>query len=208
MNGNAIKYVFWILTAILLILMLLLSIDAGINCDEVLHYNHSQDVYRYFASAGADHAALHTPVTHLQYYGQSYDNIVTILINWLNIVISKNDPVLFFAIVMDGSLVGSIGLVAMTDIYRKNFEMGYFLNEKHWGKGIITKAIRAATAYAFREFDVIRVYAEPFSDNPGSRRVLEKAGYIHEATFRKNVIKNGIIKDSCIYSILKENFRE
>jgi len=129
-------------------------------------------------------------------------------INWLNIVISKNDPVLFFAIVMDGSLVGSIGLVAMTDIYRKNFEMGYFLNEKHWGKGIITKAIRAATAYAFREFDVIRVYAEPFSDNPGSRRVLEKAGYIHEATFRKNVIKNGIIKDSCIYSILKENFRE
>jgi len=110
MNGNAIKYVFWILTAILLILMLLLSIDAGINCDEVLHYNHSQDVYRYFASAGADHAALHTPVTHLQYYGQSYDNIVTILINWLNI-----EDVYRFRHIM--SLLAGWGTILITALF-------------------------------------------------------------------------------------------
>jgi ribosomal-protein-alanine N-acetyltransferase len=129
-------------------------------------------------------------------------------INWLEMVIPKNEPPLYFAILIEGKLAGSIGLVSKSDIYRLNFEMGYFLSPHHWGKGIITKAIRAITAYGFSEFDVIRIYAEPFEDNPGSRRVLEKAGYIHEATFRKNVIKNGKIKNSCIYSVLKENFRE
>ncbi|MBI5008933.1 MAG: hypothetical protein HZB98_04660, partial [Bacteroidia bacterium] len=61
------------------------SRNAGITCDEVLHYTQSQDVYNYFASGGEDKSALHNPVWHLMYYGQSYDNIVTILINWLNI---------------------------------------------------------------------------------------------------------------------------
>jgi len=64
---------------------------------------------------------------------------------------------------------------------------------------------RLLTTYAFREFDIIRVYAEVFSDNMGSRRALEKAGFIHEATLKSNIVKNGVIKDSCIYSVLKEN---
>jgi len=79
------KYIFYISSAILLILMLLAGRDAGITCDEVLHYDHSVEVYNYFASHGADKSSLNTPVTNLKYYGQSYDNIVTILINWFNI---------------------------------------------------------------------------------------------------------------------------
>ncbi|MBA4322008.1 MAG: GNAT family N-acetyltransferase [Odoribacter sp.] len=126
--------------------------------------------------------------------------------NWLNSVIPINDPPRFFAILSDNYLVGSIGIVTKEDIYRKNVEIGYFLAEDYWGKGIITKAVKAATAYAFSAFDIVRVYAEPYSDNPGSRRVLEKAGFTCEALFKKNVIKNDIIKDSCIYSVLKENF--
>ena len=65
--------------------MVLASRDAGITCDEVLHYNHSVSVYNWFATHGADQSALNTPVTHLKYYGQSYDNIVTILANWFHI---------------------------------------------------------------------------------------------------------------------------
>ena len=118
----------------------------------------------------------------------------------------ENIPPRFFAITVDKKLVGSIGIVSKTDIYRKNFEIGYFLSEEFWGKGIATKAIKAATSYAFRDFDIVRIYAEPFSDNPGSRRALEKAGFRLEATLKKNVIKNGIIKDSCIYSVLREDF--
>jgi ribosomal-protein-alanine N-acetyltransferase len=123
---------------------------------------------------------------------------------WLGMVLSENNPPRFFAITLEYLVIGSIGIVAKSDIYRKNFEIGYFLSEKYWGRGIITKTIRAATSYAFKEFDVIRIYAEPFSDNIGSRRALEKAGFTLEAILRKNVIKNGVIKDSCIYSLLKE----
>lgn len=85
MNEIRLKYIFNFSSALLLILMLLLSKNAGITCDEVLHYNHSVSVYDYFATHGRDQSALNTPVTNLKYYGQSYDNIVTILIKWFNI---------------------------------------------------------------------------------------------------------------------------
>jgi [ribosomal protein S5]-alanine N-acetyltransferase len=126
--------------------------------------------------------------------------------DWLNIILPENNPPRFFAITIDNQLVGSIGIVTKSDIYRKNFEIGYFLAEDYWGKGIATRAIKAATSYAFRDFDIVRIYAEPFSDNVGSRRAIEKAGFRLEATLKHNVIKNGIIKDSCIYSVLREEF--
>jgi ribosomal-protein-alanine N-acetyltransferase len=126
--------------------------------------------------------------------------------NWLNSVIPVNDPPRFFAILFENHLAGSIGIVTKEDIYRKNVEIGYFLAEEYWGKGIMTKAIKAATAYAFSRFDIVRVYAESFADNQGSRRALEKAGFICEAVIKNNIFKNGVVKDSCIYSVLKENF--
>lgn len=128
-------------------------------------------------------------------------------VNWLNIILPENFPPRFFAIEMDKYLVGSIGLITKSDIYRKNIETGYFLDEEYWGKGIITKSIKAATSYAFKKFDIVRVYAEPYAENSGSRRALEKAGFSLEATFKRNVFKNGIIKDSCIYAVLKEDFK-
>jgi [ribosomal protein S5]-alanine N-acetyltransferase len=125
--------------------------------------------------------------------------------NWLNIILPENSPPRFFAITLDKQLVGSIGIVSKTDIYRKNIEIGFFIAEYFWGRGIATKAIKAAVSYAFRDFDIVRVYAEVFSDNLASRRALEKAGLKLEATLKMNIIKNGIIKDSCIYSVIKEN---
>lgn len=129
-------------------------------------------------------------------------------VNWLKNIIPENDPPRFFAIIYDGKLAGSIGLVLKSDIYRKNIEVGYFLAENFWGKGIMTTAIRAAVSYAFKTFDIVRVYAEPFADNPGSRKALEKAGFRLEAVLHRNVIKNGVIKDSCIYAMLKEEFTD
>ena len=127
-------------------------------------------------------------------------------VHWLSMVLDQKGPKRYFAIIVDGKLAGSIGLTPKTDIYRKNAEVGYFIAQEFWGRGIASKALIAITAYAFKTFDIIRVYAEPFSDNIGSRHVLEKAGYTLEATFRNYVIKNGVIKDSCIYSVLKEDF--
>jgi tetratricopeptide (TPR) repeat protein len=85
MNEIRLKYIFIFSSAFLLVIMLLLCKNAGISCDEVLHYNHSVSVYNYFASHGEDQSALNTPVTNLRYYGQLYDNIVTILIKMFNI---------------------------------------------------------------------------------------------------------------------------
>jgi [ribosomal protein S5]-alanine N-acetyltransferase len=127
--------------------------------------------------------------------------------NWLNLILPENYPPRFFAIISENKVIGSIGLVTKTDIYRKNIEIGYFLSEEYWGRGIMTSAIKAATSYAFRNFDIVRIYAEPFADNPGSRRALEKAGFFCEVTFKNYVIKNGVIKDSCIYSVLREEFK-
>ncbi|MGB8492496.1 MAG: hypothetical protein WCE64_15690 [Bacteroidales bacterium] len=79
------KYFFFSISAILLIMMIRLSRDAGISCDDALHYDHSLAVYRYYTSHGEDRSALETPLTHLCYYGQSFDNITTILIKWLRI---------------------------------------------------------------------------------------------------------------------------
>ena len=85
MREITLKYFFWLLAFLLLAFLILTAGNAGISCDEVLHYNQSQDVYKYFATGGADRSSLHNPVWHLMYYGQSYDNIVTILINWFGI---------------------------------------------------------------------------------------------------------------------------
>lgn len=127
--------------------------------------------------------------------------------DWLNLILPENNPPRFFAITIDKKVIGSIGIVSKTDIYRKNIEIGFFLSENFWGQGIATRAIKAATSYSFRDFDILRVYAESFSDNIGSLRALEKAGFKLEATIKRNIIKNGIIKDSCIYSVLREEYQ-
>lgn len=85
MKEATLKYLFWALAFLLLAFLLLTAGNTGISCDEVLHYNQSQDVYKYFATGGENKNALHSPVWHLMYYGQSYDNIVTNIINWSGI---------------------------------------------------------------------------------------------------------------------------
>ena len=85
MTNKHLKYIFYSIAALLLLLMLKGGVDGGISGDEYLHYNQSVYVYDYFATHGKDTTALHTPVTHLKYYGQSFDNLTTILVRWLNI---------------------------------------------------------------------------------------------------------------------------
>ena len=122
---------------------------------------------------------------------------------WLGIVVDLHDPPRFFAIEVDGELAGSIGISLKDDIYRLNAEIGYYIARKHAGKGIMTQVIRETVNYAFGQFDIIRIYAEPYADNLASRRVLEKAGFTCEAVLKSYVVKNGVIKDSCIYSRLR-----
>jgi hypothetical protein len=85
MGEKKLKILFWILAAIMLTALLLISRDVGISGDEEVHYEHSELVYNYFSSLGQDKSSIDTPKTHLQYYGQAFDNLVTFLIKWFNI---------------------------------------------------------------------------------------------------------------------------
>lgn len=124
-------------------------------------------------------------------------------IKFLDRMASVEGPTQVFAIEVEGRAVGGIGVHLMEDIYRKNAEIGYWLGEEHWGKGIMTQALGELVSYAFANFDVTRLFAIPFHDNPGSQKVLEKAGFILEARLEKTIYKLGEYKDELIYAIRK-----
>ena len=107
------------------------------------------------------------------------------------------------AIVVDGHAVGSIGFFIQDDVYEKNAEVGYWLGENYWRQGIMSEALKRICAFGFENYDIERIYAEPFADNKGSRGVLEKAGFTLEGELRRNVLKNGVFHNSCIYGLLK-----
>lgn len=108
------------------------------------------------------------------------------------------------AIVIDGKAAGSIGVFVKEDVYEKSAELGYWLAEEHWGKGVMTAAVRQLCREAFARFDILRVFAEPFDGNLGSRRVLEKAGFTCEGIMRNGVYKNGRVHSYRVYSLLRE----
>lgn len=108
-----------------------------------------------------------------------------------------------FAITVDGKVIGSIGVFRQENIHRQTAELGYYIAEECWGKGIMPEAVTQICEYVFGKSDIIRIYAEPFAYNAASCRVLEKAGFQYEGTLRNNAVKNGEVIDMKIYSLLK-----
>lgn len=109
-----------------------------------------------------------------------------------------------FAIIVDKQVVGSIGVFSCDNIHFRTAEMGYYIGEPHWGKGIATSAVKQACSYVFQNTDIIRIFAEPFAYNSASCRVLEKAGFQLEGVLRCNAVKNGEILDMKMYSRINE----
>jgi ribosomal-protein-alanine N-acetyltransferase len=118
--------------------------------------------------------------------------------------VKNENPAVTFAIEYNNEFCGFTGLKLQTDVYKKSAEIGYWLGEPFWGKGIMTKAVKLLTAYAFSEsFDFVRLYAGVFDYNAASMRVLEKNGYEKEGISQKHIFKNGKIYDEHRYFILK-----
>ena len=109
-----------------------------------------------------------------------------------------------FAIVYDGKVVGSMGVFRQDNIHNRTAEMGYYIDEEHWGKGIGTQAVELAVEHVFSNSDIVRIYAEPFAENIGSCRILEKNGFILEGILHKNAYKNGQMRDMKLYAKIKE----
>ena len=125
-------------------------------------------------------------------------------VDYISAMLSADENDTFaFAITVEGKVIGSIGVFRQGNIHRQTAEIGYYISEEYWGKGIMTEAIKQTCNYVFDKSDIIRIYAEPFAYNVASCKVLEKAGFQYEGTLRKNAVKNGKIIDMKMYSLLR-----
>lgn len=122
---------------------------------------------------------------------------------WIEFATAQS-PETNFAIANDTELIGGIGITLQSDVNRRSAEIGYWLGEPHWGQGIATAALKATTAWAFAEFNLVRLYGQVFEWNPASGRVLEKAGYQLEGRLRKSIVKDDQIIDALLYATVRD----
>jgi ribosomal-protein-alanine N-acetyltransferase len=123
---------------------------------------------------------------------------------WIQVATARS-PATSWAIEVDGEPAGGISLKLQDDVDRVAAELGYWLGETFWNRGIMSRAVRAVTRHGFAEFGLTRIYALPFLPNEASQRVLEKAGYKREAVLRRSVIKNGEVLDQALYAFTDQD---
>ena len=123
----------------------------------------------------------------------------TAFLSWL----AQQPSPTVWAIEVSGEAVGGIGLELHSDVERVSAEIGYWLGETMWGRGIATEALMAVTKEAFARYEITRLYAVPFADHAASIRVLEKAGYVREGRMKQSAIKAGKIRDQLLYASYK-----
>jgi ribosomal-protein-serine acetyltransferase len=87
----------------------------------------------------------------------------------------KNGEEYGFGIELDGNLVGHISLMHLKD--DKEPEIGYWIESKSAGKGVITKSLIALTQFGFDTLKLRKIIIRAHPDNIGSNKVAEKAGY-------------------------------
>jgi len=126
---------------------------------------------------------------------------------WITAAINQN-PELNFAIANTNELIGGIGISLQPDVYRFSAEIGYWIAEPFWRKGIASLALVALCTYVFGQFDLNRIFAGAFQGNEASMHVLEKSGFKLEGRLRNAVYKDNRFKDQLMYSILKEDLIE
>ena len=123
---------------------------------------------------------------------------------FIGFALSAGDGMYSFAVTENDVCIGSISVTRGENIHRLTGELGYYIARERWGRGYATRAVREICRYVFENTDIVRIYAEPFADNAASCRVLEKAGFTLEGTLRANAIKSGRIRDTRMYSLLRE----
>lgn len=119
---------------------------------------------------------------------------------------TKDTPIHMFAIEVDGEAVGGVGVFPQEDIQRKNAELGYWLAEPFWGNNIMARAVVQMVDFAFKTYDIDRVFARPFGTNMASQRVLEKAGFMFEAKIINGFYKDGKFVDELIYAVRRDEY--
>jgi RimJ/RimL family protein N-acetyltransferase len=124
---------------------------------------------------------------------------------WLAVAAADPWPAGIWTIEVDGEAAGSIGLHRLADVECRSAEIGYWLGEAHWGRGIVSEAVGRVTELALSEPDLVRVFAPVFAWNVASMRVLERNGYTREAVLQRAGFKDGAVFDLVIYARTRES---
>lgn len=119
--------------------------------------------------------------------------------NFISYATNKENTATIFCIEVDGEAAGGIGVHPLDDVFRKNAELGYWLAEPFWGRGIMTKCLNEMKDYAFANYDITRLFARPYGSNIASQKLLEKCGFVLEGKFERTLFKNGVFEDELVY---------
>ncbi|KAL6232066.1 hypothetical protein BDW75DRAFT_218572 [Aspergillus navahoensis] len=130
-------------------------------------------------------------------------------IDWIAFTMSQK-PTHDFAICLasTNAVIGAIGLKPRTDIQHRSMELGYWIGEEYWGRGIASEAVVQFVRWVFGQAvfaHVVRIDAEVFDGNEASKRVLEKAGFVSEGRRRCAVEKRGVVLDTFVYALVRED---
>ena len=109
----------------------------------------------------------------------------------------KKPTTVNFVIDIRGEVAGAVGFHRIEE---HKAEIGYWLAEKYWNKGIMTMAVKLATKFGFNKLRLKRIYATVFPYNKASMRVLEKNGYKFEGVLRKYHKKDNKFLDAHFYA--------
>ncbi|MGA7409452.1 MAG: GNAT family protein [Bryobacteraceae bacterium] len=123
---------------------------------------------------------------------------------FLSTVTEQSGPESIYAIEVGGEAVGGIGIHPRVNEERHTAEIGYWLGEPFWGRGIATAAVCSLSQRALKELDLYRLFANVFASNPASMRVLEKAGFQREGVLRRAVVKDGVLMDAVVYGLTRD----
>lgn len=125
---------------------------------------------------------------------------------WITVSRNTNDG-LNYAITTQKELIGGIGVKFKGDVYKYSWELGYWLGEPFWGKGIATEAVKVFTKYLFSHYNIRSITANVYEGNKASMKVLTKAGFKLDGIIRKAVFKEKLFWDLYVYSILREEVK-
>lgn len=157
------------------------------DLDDLVHFANNPSIAQFLTDA--------FPYPYLREHG----------IAFLENAVSQH-PQQIFAIEVNVRAAGAIGIHPQKDIYQKNAELGYWLAEEYWGKGLMSSALPQVISYAFDHFDIDRIFARPFSNNPGSQKVIMNCGFALEARIERSLIKNDERLDELIFAIRKQKY--
>lgn len=115
----------------------------------------------------------------------------------------RENPPWNFMVATKTEAIGCIGLSPQQDVHRYTAEIGFWLAEPYWGKGIMTQAVQLFSDNALAHWGLKRVYAGVYANNPASVRVMEKAGFEREGVMRASVFKERLVLDQVLLAKVK-----